>query len=86
VSSVNITPQQMLDAIQRVPEERWPEVLRTIEKFRTQLLPDSPSPTRIQNGIDLRGSDLIGIWADRTDIGNGHEYARSLRREPELRQ
>ena len=35
----------------------------------------------VRTGADLHGSDLIGIWADRTDIGHSREFARRLRKE-----
>ena len=34
----------------------------------------------------LRNSPLIGMWADRTDIGDSVEFARKLRERAERRQ
>lgn len=34
---------------------------------------------------DLLESELVGLWADRVDIGDGVEYARSLRRRASRR-
>ena len=34
---------------------------------------------------DLLRSPLLGIWKDRTDIGNSVEYARKLRAKAEQR-
>lgn len=34
---------------------------------------------RPMNGKDLIESGLIGLWKDRTDIGDSLEYARRLR-------
>ena len=34
----------------------------------------------------LRKSGLIGMWKDRTDIGDSAEYARELRKRAETRQ
>src|SRR5436190_1860745 len=36
----------------------------------------APASSPVQTGTDLRDSDLIGIWSDRTDIGNSQEFAR----------
>ena len=47
--------------------------------FRPLFLPP------VVTGKDLAGSDLIGIWADRTDIGDSREYARRLRQQAEHR-
>ena len=86
MSSANITPQQILDAIQLVPEARWSDVLQTIESLQTTTPMETPTSSPVRTGTDLRGSDLIGIWAERTDIGNnGLEFARGLRRQAEQR-
>lgn len=34
----------------------------------------------------LKRSGIIGIWKDRTDIENGVEYARRLRKQAEKRR
>jgi hypothetical protein len=31
-------------------------------------------------------SELVGLWADRDDIGDSREFARRLRREAETHQ
>jgi len=36
-------------------------------------------------GKDLLNSGLVGLWADRTDIGDSLEFARELRRKAERR-
>jgi hypothetical protein len=82
MSTADVTPQEILKAIQLVPAERWGEVLQAIESLQPPP-PASTSPVR--TGVDLRGSDLIGIWADRTDAENGHEFARRLRHDAEQR-
>jgi hypothetical protein len=79
VSTANITPQQILDAIELVPAARWGEVLQTIESFQTKPPSDAKTNAPVVNGTDLRGSELIGIWADRTEIQNAQEFARGLR-------
>ena len=37
-------------------------------------------------GADLLVSGLFGIWKDRTDIGDGIEFARQLRQQAERRR
>ena len=86
MSTAHVTPQQILDAIQLVPEAHWSEVLRTIESLQTTTPSETPTSSPVRTGTDLRGSELIGIWADRTDVGNnGLEFARGLRRQAEQR-
>ena len=82
MSTADVTTQEILNAIQRVPAERWGEVLQAIESLQPQ---PSASTSPVRTGADLRGSDLIGIWADRTDLGNGREFARRLRHDAEQR-
>ena len=63
------------------------------------LIPDEPVdlPTGTQlyvtagdkrpmTGKDLLESGLIGMWKDRTDIGDSAEYARKLREEAQTRK
>ena len=40
---------------------------------------------KIVTAADMLQSDLFGMWANRKDIGDSLEYARSLRRQAELR-
>ena len=81
----DVTADQILSAMQCVPTERWSEVLHVIEGLQSpnpsQVLPSSP----VRTGTDLLSSELIGIWADRSDLGNGHQFARDLRRQAERR-
>ena len=40
---------------------------------------------RPMTGEDWLKSELFGLWADRTDIGDSLEFARALRRQAEQR-
>jgi hypothetical protein len=80
MSPSNVTPDQILDAIQRVPVERWSDVLNVIESLQASPAPAEPTLSPVKTGTDLRDSDLIGIWADRTDVVDSQEFARGLRR------
>jgi len=82
MSTAGVTTQEILNAVQLVPVERWSEVLQAIESLQPQSFA-SASP--IRTGTDLRDSELIGVWADRTDVGNSQEFARELRRQAEQR-
>jgi hypothetical protein len=50
--------------------------------FRLNIDQERP----VLSGADLAGSELIGIWADRTDIVDSQEFARQLRLQAEHRQ
>ncbi len=79
MASPRISQQQLVDALQRVPPERWVEVLNFIVSLQTQEQADSSLPPLIQTAHDLAQSELIGIWAERTDLGDSRAFARQLR-------
>ena len=64
----------------------------TVEKKRTkrspETKPDAKNP-KPKNGKELVEalikSGFIGMWADRTDIGDSVEFARNLRKAAERR-
>lgn len=80
-----ISEQQIMDALHQVPAERWPAVLHLLEEMKTAGSETAELPP-IRTGTDLRNSDLIGIWADRTDISDSQEFARQLRQKASHRQ
>src|SRR5262245_42166026 len=52
----------------------------------TVALPDDGKPRTGKELIDaLTALGVVGMWEDRTDIGDSVEYARKLRREAERR-
>ena len=73
-----IDEQAILDSLRRVPAERWGDVLGHIEALQVSWTP-------IRTGADVVRSGLVGLWADRDDIGDSIEFARSLRRQAEAR-
>jgi hypothetical protein len=79
-----ITEEIVLDALRRVPCERWPEVLQYLSSL--QDLERTRSTPSLRNARDLAHSDLVGIWRNRTDIGSSQEFAHDLRQQAEIRQ
>ena len=71
--------QAIINALRQVPAERWGEVLSFLDTLRNAEPP-------IRTGSDLSRSPLIGLWADRDDLGDGREYARELRSQAESRR
>lgn len=49
------------------------------------LVENDKKKVKTMTAADLLRSDLFGIWADRKDIGDSLEFARSLRRQAEQR-
>ena len=66
--------QAIINALRQVPAERWGDVLSFLDALRNAEPP-------IRTGEDLIRSPLVGLWADRDDLGDGREYARELRLE-----
>jgi hypothetical protein len=80
---MHVTQQQIVEAIQEVPQEHWADVLRVLKGFKAAA---PTTATSVRTGTDLAGSDLIGIWADRADIADAHDFARQLRHQASHRQ
>lgn len=79
-----IEEAQVLNALRALRQEEWPEVLDFIGylRYRNKALP--PASTQL-TANDMAQSDLVGIWADRTDITDSLAFARQLRNKAERR-
>jgi len=83
----SVSEEQVLEELLDLEPSRWFEVLDFIG-----YLKERGSRERVGVGTceltarDLLESGIVGLWADRDDIGNGLEYARRLRREAEHRR
>jgi hypothetical protein len=85
MSANQVTEKAILEQLHQIPEHRWGEVWT----FMQALQPGANTPPAqrpVFSGTDLAGSELIGIWADRTDIADSREFARQLRRQAEQRR
>lgn len=71
----NIGEQTILDALNRIPADRWGEVLSFLGTLTKETVGAS-----IPTAGDLLRSGLVGLWAERDDLGDPHEFARRLRR------
>jgi hypothetical protein len=74
-----VSEQSILAALRQVPVERWNEVLR----FLGTLQDAGPA---IRTGFELSEAELVGLWADRDDLGSSVEFARALRQQAQTRQ
>jgi hypothetical protein len=50
------------------------------------VLVDTPTIQHVMTAASLLESGLVGLWEDRTDIGDSTEFARKLRRQAERRE
>jgi hypothetical protein len=82
-----VTLQQILDELRGLDPVRWFEVLDFIGylKHRAGLEATQPHPREL-TARDLLRSELVGLWADRDDIGDSLSFARTLRQQAERRQ
>lgn len=71
---LNIGEQTILDALHQIPADRWGEVL----SFLGTLAKEATGAS-IPTAGDLLRSELVGLWAERDDLGDPHEFARRLR-------
>ena len=85
MSLTSVTSDDILSAMQHVPASRWSEALDAIKALQEPASPSTNPSRPIRTGMDLRGSELIGIWADRSDITDSGEIARELRYQAEQR-
>jgi hypothetical protein len=81
MTSSPVTERQIVEALRSVPAARWPEVMAFLDSLRGEEMPSDP----ILTARDLAQSPLVGIWADRTDLGESREFARRLREKAEHR-
>jgi len=87
MSVESVTEKQVLEQLSDLEPSRWPEVLDFIGYLKEQdSRARAKSGTRELMARDLLESRIVGLWADRDDIGNSLEYARRLRREAEHRR
>jgi len=77
-----IDEKTILTELHQVPKDRWGEVRTFIRSLQTGRAAAQP----VLSGADLIDSELIGIWADRTDIADSQEFARQLRHRAEHRR
>jgi hypothetical protein len=80
----DVTEQQILDALHRLPRERWRVVLAWLTAWQDE--PGEGNDRPIRTAEDVLNSGLVGLWADRTDITDSREFARRLRYEAEHRR
>jgi len=60
-----------------------------VEDYLLSLIEEALPAPKPRSGAELvallKKEGILGMWANRTDIGDSVEYARALRREAETR-
>lgn len=86
MSTESVTQQQLLEELQDLEPNRWFEVLDFIGflKERARREQAGLGPQQLTARALLQ-SEVVGLWADREDIGNSLDFARQLRHQAEHR-
>lgn len=81
-----VSEKQILNELRGLDSEQWSEVLDFIGylKHRASSRPQ-PRQLRQLTARELLQSELVGLWADRDDIGDSLTFARRLRWQAEHR-
>lgn len=82
-----VTQQQVLEELQSLEPSRWSEVLDFIGYLKEKAIREQAEsgPQELTARVLLQ-SEVVGLWADRTDIGDNLDFARRLRHQAELRR
>jgi hypothetical protein len=82
-----VTQRQVLEELQDLEQGRWFEVLDFIGFLKEQAnrQPEDSGPQPLTARALLQ-SKVVGLWADREDIGDSLDFARQLRRQAEHRR
>ncbi len=83
MSATFISEKQILEALHRLDPSRWDEVLDFISYVQHRASAQTAAPPCTAR--DLLQSELVGLWADRADIGDSLTFARQLREQAERR-
>ena len=82
-----VTQGQILDELRDLELSRWSEVLDFIGYLKHRAnLETAQTGLRELTARDLLQSELVGLWADRDDIGDSLSFARQLRKHAEHRR
>lgn len=80
-----VTQQQVLEELQSLEPSRWSEVLDFIGYLKEKAIREQAEsgPQELTARVLLQ-SEVVGLWADRTDIGDNLDFARRLRHQDVL--
>ena len=82
-----VTQRQILEELRGLEPGRWFEVLDFIGYLKHRArLGGAQARSRELTARELLGSELVGLWADRDDIGDSLSFARQLRQQAEYRR
>jgi hypothetical protein len=83
MSTVPPDRENFLAILSHIPPEQWQDVLNYVHSLPTPK-EGKTSPDQ-KTAAEMAKSEIVGIWADRTDIEDGPSFARKLRAAAEQR-
>ncbi len=87
MATETVTLQQILEELHGLDSDRWLEVLDFIGYLKHRAsLERTLTRSRQLTARALLESELVGLWADRDDIGDSLAFARQLRQQAEHRR
>jgi len=86
MAAQNVQEQTILEELHQVPPQRWGEVLTFIRSLQPAGREPAPGKKTLLTAAQLLQSGLVGLWADRTDLGDSREFARRLREQAQIRK
>jgi len=82
-----VTQKQILEELRSLEPSRWSEVLDFIGYLKHRATSERvPAHSQELTACALLQSELVGLWADRDDVGDSLAFARQLRRQAEHRR
>ena len=87
MQTMAVTERQIVNELQSLEPEKWSEVLDFIGYLKHRKAASKKAQPHSQDltAQDLLQSELVGLWANRDDIGDSPDFARSLRLKAEHR-
>jgi hypothetical protein len=86
-TAFRVLPRREQEAVlQRiVKNKQLRRVLAELGRSQESTRPVRVPKKRGMTGPQLAASEIVGLWADRTDIGDSAEFARRLREKAQQR-
>jgi len=82
-----VDEDKILEELRGLEPDRWFEVLDFIGYLKQRASTQAAQAHAQElTAHDLLQSDLVGLWADRDDIGDSLAFAHQLRRRAEHRR
>ena len=74
-----VSENDILHALHDVPPQAWDSVLKFVTSLQSAANEEGTPDRPIRTAADLASSDLVGLWADRTEIASTPAFADQLR-------